>query len=192
MLNAQPGDSAIVFGAGIIGMTSAIMLQWYGCEKVMVVDLSDFRLENARKFGFATCNPSREDLRARALAEFGSEQSHFGERCKAKLYVDAVGVKSVMESFAMLAPRNGAISIVGVHKEPVPIDLTKLSFSNWRIHGCGDAQTEELLPEILEMMRAKRDELAALVTHEFKVDQINQAIALAADAQHAQKVCISF
>ena len=32
-------------------MTSAIMLKWYGCDKVMVVDLSDFRLENARRLG---------------------------------------------------------------------------------------------------------------------------------------------
>jgi threonine dehydrogenase-like Zn-dependent dehydrogenase len=192
VLNPRKGDSAIVFGAGIIGLTSAIMLQWYGCKKVMVVDLSDFRLENARKFGFATCNPSQEDLKAKALAEFGVERGHFGERCKARLYVDAVGVKSVIESFSMLAPRNGELSIVGVHKEPASINLTLVSFSNWHIHGCGDGETEALLPEILEMMRARRDELSSLVTHEFKVDQINEALTLAGDAHHAQKVCISF
>jgi len=192
VLNPQKGDSAIVFGAGIIGLTSAIMLQWYGCEKVMVVDFSEFRLENARKFGFATCNPSTEDLKAKALAEFGVERGHFGERCKARLYVDAVGVKSVIESFSMLAPRNGELSIVGVHKEPVSMNLTLVSFSNWHIHGCGDGETEDLAPEILEMMRARRDELSSLVTHEFNVDQINEALTLAGDAHHAQKVCISF
>jgi 2-desacetyl-2-hydroxyethyl bacteriochlorophyllide A dehydrogenase len=192
VLKPQPGDMAIVFGAGIIGLTSAIMLQWCGCEKVMVVDLSDFRLENARRFGFATCNPSKEDLKAKAIAELGAVQSPFGERCAARLYVDAVGVRSVIESFAELAPRNGEISIVGVHKEPAPIDLTKVSFSNWHIHGCGDGQNEELLPEILAMMRSGRHDLSSLVTHEFKVDQINEALTLASDAQHAQKVCISF
>jgi 2-desacetyl-2-hydroxyethyl bacteriochlorophyllide A dehydrogenase len=191
VLEPRPGDAAIVFGAGIIGLTSALMLQWYGCEKVMVVDLSDFRLENARRFGFATCNPSTEDLKAKALAEFGAH-SHFGERCAARLYVDAVGVKAVLDDFAMLAPRNGAISIVGVHKEPVALDLTKVSFSNWHIHGCGDGDTEELLPDVLAMMRAGRHDLSSLVTHEFKVDQINEAITLAGDPHHAQKVCISF
>ena len=30
-----------VIGAGIIGMTSAIMLDWYGAEKVMVCDFSE-------------------------------------------------------------------------------------------------------------------------------------------------------
>lgn len=192
VLNPKKGDSAIVFGAGIIGLTSAIMLQWYGCEKVMVVDLSDFRLENARNFGFVTCNPSKEDLKAKAHAEFGTQMGFLGERCAARLYVDAVGVKSVIESFTDLAPRNGELSIVGVHKEPAPLNLTAVSFNNWHIHGCGDGQTEDLLPEILEMMRAKRAELSALVTHEFKVDQINEALTLAGDAHHAQKVCISF
>ena len=192
VLNPKKGDSAIVFGAGIIGLTSAIMLQWYGCEKVMVVDLSDFRLENARNFGFVTCNPSKEDLKAKAHAEFGTQMGFLGERCAARLYVDAVGVRSVIENFADLAPRNGELSIVGVHKEPAPLNLTAVSFNNWHIHGCGDGQTEDLLPEILEMMRAKRAELSALVTHEFKVDQINEALTLAGDAHHAQKVCISF
>ncbi|CAN7439498.1 alcohol dehydrogenase catalytic domain-containing protein [Phenylobacterium sp. LjRoot225] len=192
VLDPQPGDSAIVFGAGIIGLTSAIMLHWYGCKKVMVVDLSDFRLENARKFGFSTCNPSTEDLKAKALAEFSSVQSHFGERCAARLYVDAVGVKSVIESFSMLAPRNGAISIVGVHKQPAPIDWVQVSFSNWHIHGCGDGETEDLLPDILAMMRARKDELSFLVTHEFPVERISEALELAANAQAAQKVCISF
>jgi threonine dehydrogenase-like Zn-dependent dehydrogenase len=192
VLKPRPGDGAVVFGAGIIGLTCAVMLQWYGCEKVMVVDLSDFRLENAAKLGFVTCNPSKEDLKAKAVAEFGAQQAFLGERCGARLYVDAVGVKSVIESFAMLAPRNGELSIVGVHKEPAPLNLTAVSFNNWHIHGCGDGETEDLAPEILEMMRARRDDLSSLVTHEFKVDQINEALTLAGDAHHAQKVCISF
>jgi hypothetical protein len=72
------------------------------------------------------------------------------------------------------------------------MDLTKVCFSNWHIHGCGDGETEELTPEILEMMRARRDELCSLVTHEFKVDHINEALTIAGDPHHAQKVCISF
>ena len=152
-------------------------------------------------FGFAWAIATHtEDLtphemherQAKALAEFGPGVGFPGDRCAARLYVDAVGVKSVIDSFMDLAPRNGALSIVGVHKEPVPMNLTAVAFNNWRIHGCGDGVTEDLLPEILEMMRARGDELSALVTHEFKVEQINEALKLASDPQQAQKVCISF
>ena len=80
-LDPGPGKGAIVFGAGIIGLSAAIMLQWYGCDKVMVVDISDFRLENARRMGLAVCNSASEDLTARAIAEFGSQETFFGTRC---------------------------------------------------------------------------------------------------------------
>ncbi|MDR7156510.1 threonine dehydrogenase-like Zn-dependent dehydrogenase [Sphingobium xenophagum] len=46
-LRPQPSDRAIVFGADIIGITSAIMLDWHGCELVMVCDYSEYRLANA-------------------------------------------------------------------------------------------------------------------------------------------------
>lgn len=191
-LDPRPGDSAIVFGAGIIGMTSAIMLKWYGCETVMVTDLSDFRLENARRLGFLTCNPSREDLKARAMAEFGSAPGYPEAKCGARLYVDAVGVASVLDQFAMLAPRNGSLALVGVHKQPVALDLTQAAFNNWHIHGCGDGATEELWPEIVAMMRSGRFDLASLVTHEFPLERIEDALELAGRADEAQKVCIAF
>ena len=191
-LNPRPGESAIVFGAGIIGMTSAIMLKWYGCEKVMVVDYSEYRLENARRLGFATCNSGSENLKEKAFGEFGSQRGFPAEKCKARLYVDAVGVKSVLENFAMLAPRNGEIAIVGVHKEASMFDWVQVSFNNWHMHGCGNGDTEALLPEILEMMRSGKYDLSALVSHEFPVDQINEALTLAGQPNRAQKVCISF
>ncbi len=192
VLNPQPGDSAVVFGAGIIGMTSAIMLKWYGCEQVMVVDLSEYRLENARRLGFLTCNLSTEDLQEKAFAAFGRQRAYPSEKCGARLYVDAVGLGAVIDDFARIAPRNGSLSIVGVHKAPVALDLTAVSFNNWHIHGCGDGATEDFLPEILAMMRSGRFDLSSLVTHEFPIEQINEALALAGRADEAQKVCISF
>src|SRR6516165_1501719 len=76
VLQPQQGDHAVVFGAGIIGMTSAVMLKYYGCDKVMVVDLSDFRLENARRLGFLTCNLASENLKEKAFEAFGTRPGY--------------------------------------------------------------------------------------------------------------------
>ena len=54
------------------------------------------------------------------------------------------------------------------------------------------AALTELLPEILEMMRARKDDLGMLVTHEFTVDRIEEALTLAGNPDQAQKVCIAF
>jgi 2-desacetyl-2-hydroxyethyl bacteriochlorophyllide A dehydrogenase len=191
-LNPGPDKTAIVFGAGIIGISAAVMLQWYGCPKVMVVDPSEFRLEKARRLGLLTCNPATEDLKARACAEFGAQQGFFGERCAVNLYIDAVGLKKVIEAFRTLAGREAALAIVGVHHEPVELDLVEVCYSNWRIGGCGNIPIENAMVDILEMMKSGRYDLPSLVTHEFKVDQIADALAMGANAAEAQKVCISF
>jgi threonine dehydrogenase-like Zn-dependent dehydrogenase len=193
-LNLEPGPdkNAVVFGAGIIGMSAAIMLKWFGCPKVMIVDLSDFRLANAESFGLIPCNPAREDLRARAFAEFGSQQTFLGERCGAQIYLDAIGMKPAIDNFAMLAGRDATLAIVGVHHEPVPLDLLAVCYSNWRIKGCGNIAIEEAVPLVLEMMKSGRFDLSPLVTHEYGVEQIAQALVMGANAGEAQKVCIAF
>lgn len=191
-LDPGPGKNAIVFGAGIIGMASAIMLQWYGCDKVMVVDVSDYRLDNVRRMGLLACNPATEDLNARAVAAFGSQQTFFGERCGAQLYLDAIGMKPAIDNFAMLAGREARLAIVGVHHEPVALDLLSVCYGNWHIGGCGNLEIEAAVPEICRMMKSGRYDLGSLVTHEYPVDDIAEALVMGGNAREAQKVCIAF
>jgi 2-desacetyl-2-hydroxyethyl bacteriochlorophyllide A dehydrogenase len=187
-----PDKTAIIFGAGIIGVCTAIMLKWYGCQKVMITDLSDFRLEKAKSFDLITCNSGKEDLKARAYEAFGTQTSFLGERCNANLYVDAVGVKAAIDSFIMLGGRHSTLSVVGVHHEPVSIDLLKVCFANLHITGSGNLLVEDAMVDILAMMKSGRFDLSPLVTHEYGIDQINDALVMGANAREAQKVCISF
>lgn len=191
-LRPGPDKTAIVFGAGIIGMAAAIMLKWYGCPKVMIVDVSDFRLDNAKKFDLITCNPGKEDLTARAFAEFGTRNDFVGERCKADIYLDAIGVKAAIDYFAMLAGREATLAIVGAHREPVAWNLRHLSLMNWHVTGCGNVAIEELSVDILRMMRSGKYDLASLITHEYPVDKIADALVMGGKAGEAQKVCVRF
>lgn len=68
----KPGENAIVFGAGTIGIAAAIRLKYFGCKEVMICDHSDFQLDKATHLGFATCNNSREGLKKAAMAVFGT------------------------------------------------------------------------------------------------------------------------
>lgn len=191
-LDPGPGKTAIVFGAGIIGMATAIMLQWYGCAKVMIVDICDFRLDKAANLGLVVCNSAKEDLFSRALAEFGSHVDFFGERCAADLYVDAVGLKAAIDNFTQLARRDAELAIMGVHHEPVSFNLVDVCYRNWHINGCGTAPIETAMVDILEMMKSQRYDLSSLITHTFPVDQIADALVVGRDANQTQKVCIAF
>lgn len=49
----QKGESAVVFGCGTIGLAAAVALKYFGMGKVMLCDVSGFRLGIAKKLGFA-------------------------------------------------------------------------------------------------------------------------------------------
>ena len=181
-----------MFGAGIIGICTAIMLQWYGCPKVMIVDISDFRLENAGRMGLITCNSKSENLEARAFQEFGRHVDFFGERCAADLYVDAIGIKVAIDYFTQLGRREASLAIMGVHHEPVSFNLIDICYRNWHITGCGTAPIEIAKVDILNMMKSNKYDLPSLVTHEYKVNQIEEALIVGGRVDETQKVCISF
>lgn len=131
-------------------------------------------------------------LKAKAFAEFGSQKGFLGERCNANLYIDAVGLKAVVDNFSMIAGKEASLAIVGVHHVPVGIDLRLLCYSNWHISGCGNLPIEAAVADILDMMKSGQFDLSSLVTHEYKVEQIAEALVMGSNANVAQKVCISF
>ena len=193
-----PGRTAIVYGAGIIGMSAAIMLKWLGCDKVMIIDKSDYRLEKAAQFDLITCNNMTEDIREKAFAEFGSQANRFGTQCKCDIYIEAIGDVTgenpnfMFDDYMAIGKRDSVMSVVGVHHVPATLDLGHICLNNLTIQGSGSGLTPELSDEIIAMMASGKLPLASLVTHEFKVEDINDAMAMAAKPEEAQKVVISF
>jgi threonine dehydrogenase-like Zn-dependent dehydrogenase len=190
--NPGPGKTAIVFGGGIIGMSAAVMLKWYGCDKVMVVDISDYRLGNAQKLGFTTCNPQKEDLKAKAIAEFGTGFQFMGEGCGADIYIDALVTEVALEYFMQLARREATLSVVGVHHNPIALDFVNICYNDYCICGCGDGLYEEVAPDVLAMMKSGKFDLSHLVSHQFKQDDIVEAFNMANNPAEAQKVTIVY
>ena len=82
MFTSSNGETAIVFGAGAISISAAIVLKFFGCKKVMVVNLSDFRLERCKKLGFETCNSSKENLKEKAMKVFGKARRLRDSQCR--------------------------------------------------------------------------------------------------------------
>ncbi|MBS7526996.1 alcohol dehydrogenase catalytic domain-containing protein [Fusibacter paucivorans] len=190
--NPGPGKTAIVFGAGTIGMSAAIMLKWYGCDKVMIVDISDYRLENAKKYDLIVCNPKKDDLKDMAIAEFGMQRCYTGEACGANIFIDATGIQATIDDFKALAGRNAFLSVVGVHKDPVTLDFVSITYNNWYISGSGNGSYEEVAVDVLAMMASGQYDLDPLVSHKFKQSDICEAIEIASNSEVAQKVVIQY
>ncbi len=187
----QISENAIVFGAGAIGLSAAIALKHWGLEKVLIVDLSDFRLEKCKALGFETCNSSKENLKEKAMHYFGEARSLMGPTANVHIYIDAVGHESIFRTFEGMTALFSRLVIVGVHHKPVDINLIPLTYAQYEIIGSGGYMPEDV-QTVLEIMEGGQFDIESMITHEFNLDNIEEAIITASKTDESLKVVIKY
>ena len=185
----QAGESAVVFGAGTIGLAAAVSLKYFGMDRVMVCDRSDFRLAAAKRLGFAVCNNDRDDFAAAAVEYFGTAQSLTGNTTDIDCFLDAAGAGSILELFMSLGKIGSRFVSVAVNNALRSLDLLHLTFAQKSIIGSGGYMPEDVR-DVMNIMESGRWDLESMITHEFPLDQIETAIKTAADTEHALNVTI--
>lgn len=173
-----PGKKAIVFGGGIIGMSAAITLDYMGCDKVMVVNRSTYRLDKAAALGFETCSPVQEDLKAKAMSVFGEAFSMSGPAPDVDIYIDATGAADAIDNFLAMAKPGATLSIVGVHHAPRTINLIPVTYGGLTIKGSPGYDFEDVA-RAMEIMKSGKYDIESLVSHTFPLEQLEEAIQTA-------------
>lgn len=187
----QAGESAVVFGGGTIGLAAAVSLKYFGMERVMVCDRSDFRLAAAERLGFAVCNNDRDDFAAAAVEYFGTAPSLTGNTADIDCFLDAAGAGSILELFMYQGKIGSRFVSVAVNNALRSLDLLHLTFAQKSIIGSGGYMPEDVR-DVMNIMESGRWDLESMITHEFPLDQIETAVKTAADTEHALNVTIKF
>ncbi|MDZ4992519.1 alcohol dehydrogenase catalytic domain-containing protein [Clostridium perfringens] len=187
----KKGESAIVFGAGTIGIATAISLKYFGCDKVMICDFSDFRLEKAKKLGFETCNNSKEDLKSKAIEYFGEAPSLNGITAKVDIYIDAAGAASILDLFQDIGKIECRMVVVAVLAGKRPVDILAMTFAQHALIGSGGYMPEDVI-DVMRIMESKRWDVESIITHEFSWEELPYAIETAGDVNHALNVVIKY
>lgn len=187
----KPGENAIVFGAGTIGIAAAIGLKYFGCKEVMICDHSDFRLEKAKALGFYVCNNSREDLKEAAMAVFGTAPSRFGPTANVPIYIDAAGAESILELYQSMGKIESRMVVVAVRAGKRPVNILEMTYSQHALIGSGGYNPEDV-EDVVAVMAQKKWDIESIITDEFPQEQIAQAIERAADVDHALNVVIRY
>jgi len=172
-LAPQPGDRAVVFGAGPIGMMHASILKARGCDPVIVADVSGERLDYVREFGLGLpVNTAGGDAVQKIL------QAGAGE--KFDVAITACSVKAAQADALKLVRKKGRVSFfAGVPKDdPVlGIDANLIHYHEISVFGCFASNLQHY-HQAREMV--SRDDLPwqRFVTHKFKLDEMVQAYAV--------------
>jgi threonine dehydrogenase-like Zn-dependent dehydrogenase len=102
----QPGEHAVVMGAGPVGLFTTLWLKKEGVPHVTVSDPAAPRRELAKTLGAdLVVNPAREDLAEAVIAAAGRA---------APVVFECVGVEGTLQSAMELVARQGRVVVAGV------------------------------------------------------------------------------
>lgn len=187
----KSGENALVFGCGTIGIAAAVALKYFGMEKVMVCDLSDFRLDIVRELGFMVYNIAEGNLDKNAGSYFGTAPSLAGQTFDVDIFLDAAGDESILDIFMKQGKIGSRFVSVAVNNSIRQLDLLHMTYAQKSIIGSGGYFPEDVR-DVMDIMASGRWKLETLITHEFSIDEIEEAIRTAADANRALNVTIRF
>lgn len=187
----KKGENAIVFGAGTIGIAAAISLKYFGCDKVMIVDLSDFRLNICKKLGFETCNSNQENLLEKEKEYFGESYSRHGKTADVDIFIDAAGAESILETYQSIGKIESRLVVVAVLKGKRPVDILDMTYSQHAIIGSGGYFPIDV-EDVMNIMESHKWNIESIITNEFSQEEITKAIEMAGDSQNALNVIIKY
>ena len=187
----KKGENAVVFGAGTIGIAAAIGLKYFGCDKVMICDHSDFRLEKAKFLGFEACNNNKEDFKEKAMSYFKEASSRFGPTADIDIYIDAAGANSILELYQNIGKIESRMVVVAVLAGKRPVDILEMTYSQHAIIGSGGYFPEDV-EDVMTAMESHQWDIESIITDEYPWDQLSDAIEKAADVDHSLNVVIHY
>jgi len=122
----QPGDIAVVTGAGPIGMMTALAALAGGCAKVFIADLAQPKLDIIGAYeGIETIN-----IRQKSAAEAIAEAT---DGWGADVVFECSGAAPAILGLPALARPGGAVVLVGMPVDPVPMDIVGLQAKELRV-----------------------------------------------------------
>jgi S-(hydroxymethyl)glutathione dehydrogenase / alcohol dehydrogenase len=167
------GESVIVFGAGGVGLNVVQFAQLAGAYPIVAVDLVDAKLAMAKERGATHC------INSKGAGDLDGEiRKIVGQQGPDKV-IETTGVKSVIELAYNLTHADGTCVLVGVPNEKVTIYTLPIHFNKVLTgsHG-GDAVPQVDIPRLIRLNRAGRLSFDGIITHEFTLEHINDALDL--------------
>lgn len=184
-------ENAVVFGCGTIGLAAAIALKWFGCEKVMICDLSDYRLNIASRLGFEVCNIAKDNFYEKTIAYFGEAQGLTGVAPNVNIFIDAAGHESILELFMNCGKIDCRFVSVAVNNAIRNLDLLHLTYAQKSIIGSGGYMPEDVY-DVMAIMKSGKWDIVQMITHEYPLTKLEEAIRKATDTNEALNVTVFF
>ena len=153
------GKNVVVSGAGTIGNLVAQFAKVRGAKKVLITDISDYRLEIAKQCGIdGTLNVTRTPFDKGVKDFFGEEGFQIG--------MEAAGVQQSLEVLMANVEKGGDIIILGVYAENPTVNMYYLGEHELNVFGSMMYRHEDYL-DAVDMIANGKIKLEPLISKHF-------------------------
>ena len=149
------GQTALVIGAGMIGLLTVQAARAAGAVRVFIADIDETRLNLARRLGVDEAfNLSGEELTRKILQETGG----FG----ADIVLEAVGRNETITTAIGCVRKGGTVTLIGNITPRVEIHLQKVVSRQIRLQGSAASAGE--YPEAIKLVASGKIKVKPLIT----------------------------
>ena len=167
------GDTVAVFAQGPIGLCATAGARLMGATTIIAVDTVPARMEIARKMGadhvvdFGKTDPVKEIMR-------------LTDGRGVDVAIEALGRQQTFEAALRVLRPGGTLSSLGVYSADlkIPLDAFAAGLGDHTIRTTLCPGGKERMRRLMEIVASKRLDTRPLVTHRFKLDDIEQAYDL--------------
>jgi L-iditol 2-dehydrogenase len=149
------GETALVIGAGMIGLLTLQAAHALGCAKVLIADIDETRLKLAREVGAdATLLGSGEDLTAEVMKRTDGRG--------VDITYEAVGRNETVATAIDCTRKGGTVTLIGNIRPEVTLPLQKVVSRQLRLQGSCASSGE--YPQAIELIASGKIKVGPLIT----------------------------
>ncbi len=151
----EPGDTAVVVGAGLIGLMMLQVLRHTVVRQIVVVDVDDERLALARALGAHHVLNSR-------TADVSAETRALTEGRGADVAFEAVGIEATVRAAVGAVRKGGTVILIGNLAKDVSLPLQSVVTRQIRLQGSCASSGE--YPECLDLIASGKVEVDRFIS----------------------------
>ena len=166
------GQSILIFGVGGVGLNVAQAASMVSAYPIVGIDLYDHKIDMGKKFGLTHGITGNLDNIKNEIYNIVGDKG-------ADVAIETTGNPKIIEKAYELTASHGKTILVGVPNNKISIYSLPLHFKKILTgsHG-GDSIPDIDIPRYIRLINQKKMTLENLITHEFKLTDINKAIEL--------------
>ena len=163
------GEDVLVTGAGPIGIMGALVAQQVGARKVVITDISEYRIQLAREMGVKhVVNAATQDLND-VMNSLGMTEGF-------DIGLEMSGAAPAMRDMIDKMNNGGRIALLGIAPTEFAVDWNKIIFKMLQVKGIYGREIFETWYKMIALVQSGLD-LSGLITHRITAEEFEQGFS---------------